>query len=450
MDNRRKYHCQYSGCPAWFYTILSLTAHYRTHKSKPSFRNVVTNHNTEKHARQEGNQPEFNALSTTSTDLYAPSTSTDSFSSRQGCKVIRKTRMPSTPHTGFTVSDLERAIRGDSVGDVQSNINKVPRQTSEESEIERQRQEKGKRIMNLRWAETKEKIDEAFRKMVEGICAPYGGMPEGWRESEPLKKELKKTSQTGVEKLSGELLEERKKVIKLERQLAQERKETKRKLEENEQKGHENLKKAARKIVKLKADLEREVKESDEARIDLAIVNEFREMAVNRYRQQTEQALEELRVCQQRLKKLEDILKCPICLDPMNKVTSTNCGHLSCEKCLNLSVLAKRQAQPPRPAKCPLCNELLNEKLFRRVYGIEATQVDTPNMNVPPPVRASQLSLEAPHSVRPVLPLNDESSDSDPDNDTSSIIQISDDSSPHESIGNLLHELFSDEDDDDE
>lgn len=53
-------------------------------------------------------------------------------------------------------------------------------------------------------------------------------------------------------------------------------------------------------------------------------------------------------------------LKCSICLDVIQEMTSTSCGHVYCAKCIRLAIRAT--------AKCPLCQRRLRPKDTHPLY----------------------------------------------------------------------------------
>uniref|UniRef100_A0A0E0LX44 RING-type domain-containing protein n=1 Tax=Oryza punctata TaxID=4537 RepID=A0A0E0LX44_ORYPU len=56
----------------------------------------------------------------------------------------------------------------------------------------------------------------------------------------------------------------------------------------------------------------------------------------------------------------EPTFTCPVCLNKLDKPSTTNCGHIFCEKCIGACLKAQK--------KCPTCRKSLGIKGFHRVY----------------------------------------------------------------------------------
>uniref|UniRef100_A0A0E0CEA8 RING-type domain-containing protein n=1 Tax=Oryza meridionalis TaxID=40149 RepID=A0A0E0CEA8_9ORYZ len=56
----------------------------------------------------------------------------------------------------------------------------------------------------------------------------------------------------------------------------------------------------------------------------------------------------------------EPTFMCPVCLNKLDKPSTTNCGHIFCEKCIQACLKAQK--------KCPTCRKSLGIKSFHRVY----------------------------------------------------------------------------------
>uniref|UniRef100_A0A0E0QLH1 RING-type domain-containing protein n=1 Tax=Oryza rufipogon TaxID=4529 RepID=A0A0E0QLH1_ORYRU len=56
----------------------------------------------------------------------------------------------------------------------------------------------------------------------------------------------------------------------------------------------------------------------------------------------------------------EPTFTCPVCLNKLDKPSTTNCGHIFCEKCIQAWLKAQK--------KCPTCRKSLGIKSFHRVY----------------------------------------------------------------------------------
>ncbi|XP_024361041.1 uncharacterized protein [Physcomitrium patens] len=59
-------------------------------------------------------------------------------------------------------------------------------------------------------------------------------------------------------------------------------------------------------------------------------------------------------------KEEEPKLKCPICADVMKAETSTICGHIFCQACIQSAIKAQK--------KCPTCRKKLTLKSIHRIY----------------------------------------------------------------------------------
>ncbi|XP_051199328.2 uncharacterized protein [Lolium perenne] len=56
----------------------------------------------------------------------------------------------------------------------------------------------------------------------------------------------------------------------------------------------------------------------------------------------------------------EPVFTCPVCLNKIEQPSTTSCGHVFCEKCIQESIKAQK--------KCPTCRKKLGPKSFHRVY----------------------------------------------------------------------------------
>lgn len=56
------------------------------------------------------------------------------------------------------------------------------------------------------------------------------------------------------------------------------------------------------------------------------------------------------------------VLMCPVCMESSvkRKPTSTKCGHIFCESCINHAITITH--------KCPMCNTKLSKKMIFRIY----------------------------------------------------------------------------------
>jgi late competence protein required for DNA uptake (superfamily II DNA/RNA helicase) len=59
-------------------------------------------------------------------------------------------------------------------------------------------------------------------------------------------------------------------------------------------------------------------------------------------------------------KEEERKLRCVICMDTMKDETSTTCGHIFCESCIQGAIKAQK--------KCPTCRKKLTMKNIHRIY----------------------------------------------------------------------------------
>ncbi|KAE9040332.1 hypothetical protein PR003_g5019 [Phytophthora rubi] len=62
----------------------------------------------------------------------------------------------------------------------------------------------------------------------------------------------------------------------------------------------------------------------------------------------------------EQLEKFKDALKCSICLDVMEDITSTTCGHIFCGACIHQAIRAS--------GKCPLCQRRLYPMDTHRLF----------------------------------------------------------------------------------
>jgi late competence protein required for DNA uptake (superfamily II DNA/RNA helicase) len=59
-------------------------------------------------------------------------------------------------------------------------------------------------------------------------------------------------------------------------------------------------------------------------------------------------------------KEEDNRLKCAICMDTMQEETSTICGHLFCQSCIQGAIKTQK--------KCPTCRKKLTMKNIHRIY----------------------------------------------------------------------------------
>lgn len=59
-------------------------------------------------------------------------------------------------------------------------------------------------------------------------------------------------------------------------------------------------------------------------------------------------------------KEEERKLRCVICMDTMKDETSTTCGHIFCQSCIQGAIKAQK--------KCPTCRKKLTMKNIHRIY----------------------------------------------------------------------------------
>mmetsp|Transcript_11267 Transcript_11267/g.31955 ORF Transcript_11267/g.31955 Transcript_11267/m.31955 type:complete len:181 (+) Transcript_11267:684-1226(+) len=54
------------------------------------------------------------------------------------------------------------------------------------------------------------------------------------------------------------------------------------------------------------------------------------------------------------------IIKCPVCLDPIQVMTSTICGHVFCDACIRAAIKVQK--------RCPTCRKPLTARSLHRIF----------------------------------------------------------------------------------